>query len=149
MSEKEGGDSRFLTGFLLGFLAGVLIALGVGMSFVMIGGRREAMHARMAMLEAEEARAVAEAELARAEEHARQAKMQEDKARDALEKVRADQKAEPDKVQLARQALRDLEAAVQGLRDLEAAAEAYKVRNGEYPENLEALTEQENGKPAA
>jgi hypothetical protein len=59
MSENEGGESRFMTGFLLGFLAGVLICLGVGGSIAFVWGRQQAMtmraaeeRARMAEMEA-------------------------------------------------------------------------------------------------
>src|SRR6516165_4925359 len=82
MSERVGGDSKFMTGFLLGFLAGVLISLGVGASFLMVarqGIAREAMEARA---EAERARADAEAAV-RAEAAARA------EAGKQLEKVQA------------------------------------------------------------
>ncbi len=80
MAEIEGGDSRFLSGFLLGFLAGVLICLGVGGSFLFVTVRRQVaqereMHERAVQAEAEARRAV--------EEFARQDLLAEKKTRQA------------------------------------------------------------------
>jgi Type II secretion system (T2SS), protein G len=135
MSEKEGGDSKFMTGFLLGFLCGVLIALGVGASFVVFrGGRQEALHVReavrdaeMARAEAEEARAHAEAERRKAEEAALAAKKPEQKGKE-------DGKAKE-------------KAAREGLKRLEQAVLAYKLNNREYPPGLQLLTDVKDGKP--
>src|SRR5262249_47738474 len=96
MSEKEGGDSKFLTGFLLGFLAGVLVALGVGASLLVVGGARQARVARAAEMRAvEEARAVAA--MREEEEAARAAGLAERDARDAaleIERARERRNAE-------------------------------------------------------
>ncbi len=67
MAENEGGDSRFLSGFLLGFLAGVLICLGIGGSFIVIRAQRSAAATREALMEADMARAEAEEAHRRAE----------------------------------------------------------------------------------
>ena len=53
MAENEGGDSRFLGGFLLGFLAGVLICLGVGGSLLVVTIRNQRAAADAALREAE------------------------------------------------------------------------------------------------
>jgi hypothetical protein len=37
MSDNEGGDSRFMSGFLIGFVVGVLVCIGVGGTFVPVG----------------------------------------------------------------------------------------------------------------
>jgi hypothetical protein len=57
VSDSEGGgDSRFMTGFLVGFVVGVLICLGVGGSFLFVGSsHRRANQARMDAIRAEEA----------------------------------------------------------------------------------------------
>jgi hypothetical protein len=76
MSENEGGDSRFMTGFLVGFVVGVLVCLGAGGSYFMVArqhqaaasaemerARMDAVRAEeMARKEAEAARALADAE---------------------------------------------------------------------------------------
>ena len=80
MAENEGGDSKFLVGFLLGFLAGVLICLGAGGAFFMVVVQREAVVTRDIMREAEMARQEAQA----AHDHARE---QEMKAKKALEQA--------------------------------------------------------------
>ena len=36
MSENEGGDSRFMSGFLIGFVVGVLVCVGVGGTFLVV-----------------------------------------------------------------------------------------------------------------
>ena len=88
MAESEGGDSKFMTGFLFGFLLGVLVALGVGGSFVLIRGRGEMARARAAMAEAEMARAMAD------EARAEQAKLEAEKKRGAKEHGGGDPKVE-------------------------------------------------------
>jgi hypothetical protein len=81
MSENEGGDSRFMTGFLVGFVVAVLICLGVGGSFLLVGvshrnaAAEEAMMAeREARERAMQARQQAEVERARAEKALRDTK---------------------------------------------------------------------------
>jgi hypothetical protein len=72
MSENEGGDSKFMTGFLVGFVVGVLICLGAGGSLALVWGRQQAMEMRAreaeALMRAEEARAAAEEALRRVEQ---------------------------------------------------------------------------------
>src|SRR5262245_54437529 len=86
MSENEGGDSKFMSGFLVGFLVGVLICLGIGGSFIMVRTQREAVRveegireAEMVAREAAEARAQAERERLRAEQLLKDAKGEKEK----------------------------------------------------------------------
>ncbi len=72
MSENEGGDSRFMTGFLIGFVVGVLICLGVGGTFFVVSvQRRQAMEVERAMHEARAAEEIARREAMQAEAEAR------------------------------------------------------------------------------
>lgn len=56
MAENEGGESKFMTGFLLGFLVGVLICLGAGGTFFMVRAHRTQVMVKHDLLAAEEAR---------------------------------------------------------------------------------------------
>ncbi len=67
MSDNEGGDSRFLTGFLVGFVVGVLICLGAGGAFFVVYQRSHLAEAEAARMEAEAARREAEMQRERAE----------------------------------------------------------------------------------
>lgn len=147
MSEKEGSDSKFMLGFVTGFLVGVLIALGVGASFVVFRGRHEMMRAQMAREEAMVAREMAEMERARAEANAKEAAAMEQKAKEAAEKALKEveligkqpkQEDEADKVKAARVALTTIEKAI----------DVYKLNHGDYPESLDVLTAPTNDKPA-
>jgi hypothetical protein len=83
MAENEGGDSKFLTGFLVGFFVGVLVALGVGSSFVLV---RTQQHRELAM------RAEADADMARAMAREAEARAMVEKAKADAEKANADAK---------------------------------------------------------
>jgi hypothetical protein len=82
MSENEGGgDSKFMTGFLVGFVVGVLICLGVGASLFFVRSERQGeavmrarLEADLALHEAAMQRDRAEAERARTEKALRDAK---------------------------------------------------------------------------
>jgi uncharacterized protein HemX len=82
MSENEsGGDSKFMTGFVVGFVVAVLICLGVGGSLFFVGRQREMAAVERARMEADRALAEAmmqrertENERARAEKALRDAK---------------------------------------------------------------------------
>jgi hypothetical protein len=78
MAENEGGgDSKFMTGFLVGFVVGVLICVGVGGTFALVGIRSQRSMA------VTEARMVAEMERDRAEVAAAEARRAADRLRQA------------------------------------------------------------------
>jgi hypothetical protein len=129
VSEREG-ESRSIGAFLLGFLTGVLVCLGaVGSLYFVQFSRSEAM-ARAAMEEAEAARAMAVEAEARSREEAKLALVNEQKAKQQVE------------------LFGKLTRAREGVTALDKAVAAYKVRQGNYPESLKALTQGEDGKPA-
>jgi hypothetical protein len=133
MAEHEGGDSKFMTGFLLGFLVGVLICLGAGGALFVVRGRDESLRAREAMMEAEAARREAEVVLARTEQERQKAEQKLKEATQKKEKEEAEARGKDAWV---------------GVKRLEQAAVAYKLATMEYPQTLKILTESQNGKVA-
>src|SRR5215470_9272208 len=105
MGESEGGgDSKFMSGFLVGFVVGVLVCLGVGGSFMLVSTRHN-LAAQAAMEEARAARDMAVMESRRAEvERARALKAAAD-LKAAKEKGEAKDEADPKR-----------EAALQGVK---------------------------------
>jgi hypothetical protein len=73
VSDNDSRDDGKVGAFLLGFIVGVLVCLTGGGVFFMVQQRRAMEMARVEMMRAEEARAVAEEARARAEAERRRA----------------------------------------------------------------------------